>query len=223
MKVNMNVLDLTYKIEVGMPTFGAHWHSKVKINQLGKIDIEGRETREIVIGTHTGTHIDAPLHFFKSGESIDQIGLEKLMGKIDILDFSYLKAGECVSRQMLEKLEIKNEKVILKFDWGKYWSSERFFCEYPYLTVDAAEYLIERKVSLIGMDTPSPDDSRIQFGSEKDSQIHKLFLKNKVILIEYLANLSDIGNDCKGWSIVAMPLNIKGADGSPARVLIYKD
>lgn len=218
----MKVLDLTYKIEEGMPTFGAHWHCKVQVDQLGKIDVEGRETRKVVIGTHTGTHIDAPLHFFENGKSIDQIELEKLMGKIDILDFSYLKSGEYVTREMLEKLELKNGKVIFKFGWGKHWGSKNFFLEYPYLTVDAAEYLIEKKISLIGMDTPSPDDSRIKFGSENDSQIHKLFLKNKIILVEYLANLDNIDNEYDGWCIVALPLNIKGADGSPARVLIYK-
>lgn len=76
----MKIIDLSYEIEEGMPTFPAHWHTHVKITILGRHFIEGRETRKICFSTHTGTHIDAPKHFIKNGRSINSIPLSKLVG-----------------------------------------------------------------------------------------------------------------------------------------------
>ena len=67
----------------------------------------------------------------------------------------------------------------------------------------------------------SPDDSKIKLGSKDDSKIHKIFLKNNVILVEYLANLDKV-NFNLDWKISVNPLKIKNADGSPARVYIFR-
>lgn len=222
MKKNKNreILDLTYNIEENMTTCYMPWHSKVKIEQLGRHNIEGRETRRVILGTHTGTHIDAPLHFLKKGKSIDQIPLNLLVGDVSIIDLSFLNENQAVTKEILLKIKI-TPKMIFKFNWSRNWESDKFYKGYPFFSFEAASYLIQKGVKLVAMDTPSPDDSRIRLGSEEDSKIHKLFLKNNVILIEYLNNLEKLKN-CKGWKIIAMPLKIKGADGSPARVCIYK-
>lgn len=216
----MKIVDLTYTIEEGMITFGAHWHPVVSIKQLGRINVEGRESREVTFGTHTGTHVDAPLHFINSGTSIDQIPLDSLVGPIQIIDYSHLKENDQVTKEMLEKITI-TEKMLFKFGWGKYWNNKKFYHDYPYFTRDAAEYLISKNVKLLAYDTPSPDNSRTVLGSQNDSEIHKIFLQNSVVLVEYLANLDKI-TDYIGWTIVVTPLKIRGADGSPARVFIYK-
>ena len=111
--------------------------------------------------------------------------------------------------------------MILKYGWGKHWGNDKFYTGYPYIAVEAANYMISKNVKLVAMDTPSPDDSKIAFKSDKDSQIHKIFLKNGVVLVEYLANLNQV-NDLKGWCLIAMPLKIKDADGSPGRVCLFK-
>lgn len=216
----MKIIDLTYPIEEGMQTFNAHWHPSVSIEQLGKIDVEGRESRKIVFGTHTGTHVDAPLHFIKNGQSIDQIPIEKMFGEITIIDFSYLSENSEITKDMLEEKKI-TAKMLFKFGWGKHWTQKNFYQGYPYFTKEAAEFLVSKNVELLSYDTPSPDDSRIKLGSERDSEIHKIFLKNNIILVEYLANLEKI-QEYDGWSISVNPLMIKGGDGSPARVYLFK-
>lgn len=216
----MKIIDLTYPIEEGMLTFNAHWHPSVSVEQLGRIDVEGRESRKIVFGTHTGTHVDAPLHFIKNGRSIDQIPIEKLLGEITILDFSHLGENSVVTKDMLEGKKITT-KMLFKFGWGKHWTQKKFYQGYPYFTKEAAEFLISKNVELLSYDTPSPDDSRIKLGTERDSEIHKIFLKNNIILVEYLANLEKI-KEYDGWNISVNPLMIKGGDGSPARVYLYK-
>ena len=97
------IIDLTYKIEEGMLTFAAPWHPPVSIKQMGRLNIEGRESRKISFGTHTGTHIDAPLHFIQDGITIDQIPLEKLIGDVTIIDFSNLLKNQAITKEMLEE------------------------------------------------------------------------------------------------------------------------
>lgn len=221
----MQIIDLTYTIEEGMTTFNSYWHPFVEINQIGRHGHEGRETRKVSIGTHTGTHIDAPLHFVKDGLSVDKISLEDLWGDVEIIDFRYLTKGSCITESML-KNEKLGKKVIFNFGWGKYWGSKDFYNDYPYFDIKAAEYLVNNGVKLIGIDTPSPDDSKIildkdSLGSDKDSPIHKIFLENGVLLVEYLANLDKV-KDCNNWKIAVMPLKIKNADGAPARVCLWR-
>lgn len=219
------IVDLTHEIHEGMLTFNASWHTKVSIKILGRHEKEGRVTREMTLGTHAGTHTDAPLHFIVEGKSIDEIPLEKLVGQVTIVDFSDLSKDAEVTEKMLEKTAI-GKKMLFKFGWGKHWNTDKFYHSYPFFSKEAAEFLVEKGVEMIALDTPSPDDSRIKLsgdilGSDRDSPIHKIFLQAGVVLVEYVANLEKL-EDCENWNIVVAPLKIKGADGSPARVFLFK-
>ncbi|MBN2052830.1 cyclase family protein [Candidatus Woesearchaeota archaeon] len=219
------IIDLTYGMEEGMTSYYPAWHTVFEMTQLGRHGIEGRETRRIVCGTHTGTHIDAPLHLVKNGGTIDQLPLDKLMGEVTIVDFSHLKECTEITKEMLAKVKV-TKRMIFKFSWTKYWCTQKFYSAVPFFSKEAAQYLVDNGMELIALDTPSPDDGRTklpyeELGSEKDSPIHKLFLRNKVILIEYLTNLEKV-KDYEGWSIAALPLKIIGADGAPTRVCIFK-
>ncbi len=221
----MEVIDLTYLIEEGMTTFSSHWHPIVEITHLGRHGFEGRETKKVVLGTHTGTHMDAPLHFIENGKSIDDIPLSRLIGAVTILDFSHLEENQAITKDMLMKVDL-SERIILKYGWQKKWGTARYYMDYPFISEEAAHYLVEQNVKLIAMDTPSPDDSRIKLdkaslGSEADSPVHKILLGNDVYLVEYLANLDQVENT-KDWNISVMPIKIKNADGAPARVCVFK-
>lgn len=222
----MKVIDLSYDIEEGMITFGAAWHPIVSFTQLGRLNYEGRETHEISLGSHTGTHIDAPRHFIKNGGPVDTIDLCNLIGDVSLVDFSFLRDNEIVTKEMLTGRSLK-KKILFNFGWGKHWNTRSFYKGYPFFSKHAAEYLVSLGTELIGMDTPSPDDSRITLngetlGGDSDSPIHKIFLSKRVILLEYVANLDKIA-DLEGWKIIVMPLRLKGLDGSPVRVCIYKE
>lgn len=216
----MQIIDLTHSIENNMPHFGAAWHCATSLEQMGKIESVGRNTTKVTVGSHCGTHIDAPAHFIKNGRTIDEIELLELIGKVSIFDFSHLEENECINIDMVKELKI-TEKVIFNFGWAKNFKTDKFYKNYPYFSDEAADYLIQNRVKLIGMDTPSPDDSRIKLGSDEDSKIHKKFLSNGIILVEYLNNLDKI-KDFNGWNLIAFPLKLKNGDGSSARVCIYK-
>ena len=213
------IIDLTYNINEDMITYPTPWHPKVEIERLGKIEEVGRNTRKIIIGTHTGTHIDAPLHFIENGNSIEKIPLTKLIGEVTIVDFSSMKCNHSISKEDISQIDI-SEKILFKFGWGEKWNKMEFYKNHPYFSEEAANYLVSKGVELIGYDTPSPDSS-LNNNEGEDSPIHKIFLKNNIILLEYVANLSKI-NNFNDWNIVVAPMKIEGSDGSPSRVFIYK-
>lgn len=221
----MEIIDLTYAIQEDMITFDAPWHTKVSITETGKHEDVGRHTQKISLGTHSGTHIDAPLHFIKNGMSVDEIPLQLLIGSVRIVDCSNFSKNQAITKEFLLKVPL-SKRMIFYFGWGKYWNTKDYYLDYPFFTHESVYHLIYSGVELIGMDTPSPDDSRIMLNgkilkSDQDSPIHKLFLSNGIILLEYLANLENVP-DLNDWSIIALPLKLTGGDGSPARVCLIR-
>ncbi|MGD0534561.1 MAG: cyclase family protein [Methanoregula sp.] len=220
----MEIIDLAYEIEEKMSIFDAPWHAPVTITQMGRIDCEGRETRRVCLGTHAGTHMDAPLHFIPGGDPVGRIPLEKLIGPVTIVDLTHLGKNGVVTREMLADITV-TERMIFYFGWGRHWKTPQFFHDYPWISPGAADYLISNKIVFLGMDTPSPDDSRINIrdpGLDRacDSPVHKLLLGNRIVLVEYLAHLDRVKGS--GWNLAAFPLNIRGADGSPVRVCLFR-
>ncbi len=214
-------VDLTFAVHEGMLTFPSYWHPAVKITQLGHLATEGRETRKIVMGTHTGTHLDAPRHFILGGKSVDCIPLEICVGPAILISFNGRVNKEISLKEIKMKLVGFNkiEKLILRFGWSRHWGKRRYYKGYPHLSQEACRWLVKKGLKLLGTDTPSLDDPKNNRSSDTDSPNHKYFLKRGVVLLEYLCNLDNL----KGSRIfiIALPLKIRGADGSPARVIAY--
>ena len=215
----MTIIDLTHTMENGMIHYHAPWHHPYEISKLATIKDQGRETRQVTFGTHTGTHMDAPSHFIEGGDSIGKIPLERLVGLVTIVDFSHMRKNEAVTSEMVQRLQV-TPKMIFKFGWADNWNTDHFYNDYPYVNTDAAQYLVDHNLELLGMDTPSPDDSRLKMGSARDSETHKIFLGNNVVLVEYL-DLNQV-SDYNGWTLAVLPLKLKGADGSPVRACIFR-
>lgn len=203
-----------------MPTCGTPWHENVKIEHLGKLEEVGRNTHSITMGSHTGTHMDAPLHFIDGARSIESTPLDILCGDITVVDFTHIKQGGIVALDEVRKMNI-TERMLFRFDWWRNWKTPNYYKGFPYFEVEAVEYLIEKGVKMMAMDTPSPDDGS-GINAMDDSPNHKILLKNDVIVVEYLTN-TDMIDLSKKHKIVALPLKIKGSDGSPSRVILFED
>lgn len=213
----MKIIDLSLPIEEGMMTFPTHWHPVVEITILGRHGIEGRETRKIVLGTHIGTHADAPRHFIPNGRTIDEVPLEVLIGPATIADFTGCPAlHEIDVAELEQKLGSRvPQRLILRTGWSQHFGDLKFYNEYPFLSENAAQWLIDQGVRLIAMDTPSPDNPAHSRGTPKDSPNHKVLLGAEVVLVEYLTNLKSI--TAAAVELIVLPLKLKGCDGSPAR------
>lgn len=218
----MRIIDLSLTISDGMFSFPARWHSKVAISLMGKYEREGRETRRLVLGTHTGTHIDAPAHFIKGGVTVDKIPLTYLIGPAVVLDFSKRERNKILCedfKSLLKKYE-NVERLLLRYDWSEKWGKEEYYKDYPFLSFEACKYLIEHGIKLIGMDTPSPDNPENKYGSENDSPNHKLLLGSGVIILEYLCNMKEITKE--EVDVLILPLKIKESDGAPCRCVVIE-
>lgn len=213
------IIDLSHPIHEGMQTFPVHWHPMVEISQLGRHGIENRETRKLTIGTHCGTHIDAPRHFIPGGSTVESIPLDLLIGPARLLDMTPVlrPKQEFGIEEIAERLgKDRPLRVIMRFDWSDHWGTNKFYSDHPFISEAAAEWLVEQGVRLLAMDTPqvdSPDHGR---SATKDSPVHKIMLSQGVVFVEYRTNLRAISRP--EVELVVMPLNILGGDGAPARV-----
>ena len=177
----MSFIDLTLTLEEGMITFPVYWHPSVEISLLGRLDYEKRETRKLVLGTHTGTHMDAPRHFVPGGRTIDQISLEQLCGRALLLDFTDLPQFHEISKGELEsKLMGRNpKKLILRYGWDKMIRTNEYYVAHPFLSEGAAQFLIDIGVELLAQDTPMPDNPKNGKGTEKERTSNGLIKKKK--------------------------------------------
>jgi arylformamidase len=215
----VRIVDLTYPIHEGMTTFPRPWHPVVEITQMGRHGIENRETRKLVLGTHTGTHCDAPRHFVPDGNTVENLPLDVLVGPASIVDFSYAAPMQIMDVADFERqLDAgRPDRIIIRYDWSVHWGTMKFYADHPYLSHRAAEWLCRMGVKLIAMDTPTPDAPLHAPQSDEDSPIHKLLLQNDVVLAEYLCNLNQLTS--KDVFLVVLPLKIVSADGAPARCI----
>ena len=208
-------MDLVCEIPCG----GTPWHQTVKLEQMGTIDTVGRNTHSILLGSHTGTHMDAPYHFVKGGRTIESTPLETLCGPISVIDFSKFKAGDVVQYDDVKDLKV-TERMLFRFDWFKHWRTGDYYKAFPFFSEEAVSFLMANGIKLLAMDTPSPDDTKNI--NSIDSPNHKALLSKDIIIIEYLNNTDQI-DLAKKHTLVALPLKLKGSDGSPSRVILFEE
>jgi kynurenine formamidase len=207
------IIDLTHNIEGGMPIFPGD--PSLAIERVSTIATRGYNLSKITMGSHNGTHFDAPLHFVEGGVGVDQVPLKLLIGDAVVLDLTYLKPGQPVTLNDLKKFDKKIKRgdiVLLCTGMSKLWGDPKFLTNYPFLTQEVAEWLVKKGVKSVGMDWLSIE----QYGNAK-APVHHILLSKGVPIIESLANLEKI----KGRRIffVCLPIKLKDVDGAPARAV----
>jgi arylformamidase len=165
----------------------------------------------IEMGSHTGTHIDAPFHMIDGGKRLNELPLDTLTGKATVFDVPRVRS---IGRADLERLDWSGaaERVLFKTENSKHWQDGKFYEEFVYLDPEGANFLVERGVRLAGIDYLSIDE----FKSESHPS-HFVLLKQNIVIIEGL-NLSAV--PAGEYTLVALPLNLQDADGAPTRVIL---
>jgi arylformamidase len=212
--------ELSHQIHPGMQTFPVSWHRPVDFISLGTLEEVGRRTTHVHIGTHSGTHIDAPSHFIRTGSSISDIPLERFSSRAVLLDLRNVAAGHIVDVDELQRTAISSalpgDSILMNFGWSKHYGTERYYPDQPFLSEAAMEYLLGFRPTMIGYDLAMPDNPKHGRGSDCDSPMHKLALGKNVLLLENLKFPSDIP---ESFELFAFPLNLKDLDGSPVRAV----
>ena len=215
----MNVLDLSARYESGQIAGNPQRHPQVELSLMGKVEDCGFNTSRIVLGSHTGTHMDSPRHLIKDGPSIDQTNLDVCIGDTAVIDFRRFKPLETVELRDVKGLKVR-DRMVFAFGWETYYGNPNYHGKWPYFSLEAAEFLVQNGMKLIAVDTVSPDCK--ESGSRKDDQIHKLFFENQVVVVELIKNVDRI-DFTKEYSLAALPLNLQGVDGSPCRVVLFTE
>ena len=164
----------------------------------------------ISMGTHLGTHVDPPAHYLDGGATVDEIPLNTLVGPGIVLDMRGISE---IDRRALENAPLGDHvRVLLKTDNGPLLLESSFHNDYVHLTEDGARYLVEKGVSLVGIDYLS-----IERYQNPGAPVHRALLQAGILIVEGV-HLLDVPPG--PYEIFCLPLCIKGADGAPARVLL---
>lgn len=162
------------------------------------------------LSTHTGTHVDAPAHFRTGGATIDLLPLEILVGKARVVE---ILARERIERSDLEAQDLRDDlRVLLKTRMSGQMLRPEFQEDHLYLSRDAALYLAQAGLKLVGFDYLSVD----RHGAP-DFPAHRALLEAGVVLVEAL-DLSEV--DPGEYDMTCLPLRVAGGDGAPARVIL---
>ena len=213
----MKIIDLTLTISNKIPAFPGSPHPH--FIPWERIKDDGYNLELLFLSSHTGTHLDAPYHFLEKGAKIHEISLKKLVSNA-VLIKSRKKSNESVTKTDIQKFEKKHGKiasfssVIFYTGWQRNLQKKYYFTKNPGLSVSAAKYLASKKVSLVGIDSPS-----IDLGTDSKFSVHQIFAKKGILIVENLANLEKIKSS--KFHLVVLPLKLKNATGSPVRAIAF--
>ena len=213
----MKIIDLTLTISDKIPAFPGS--PQPNFIPWEKIKDDGYNLELLFLSSHTGTHLDAPYHFQEKGAKIHEISLKKLVSSA-VLIKSRKKRNEYITKIDIQKFEKKHGKiesfssVIFWAGWQRNLQKDYYFTENPGLAVSAAKYLAFKKVSLVGIDSPS-----IDLGTDSKFPVHHIFSKKGILIVENLANLEKIKSS--KFHLVVLPLKLKNATGSPVRAIAF--
>jgi len=213
---NPGIYDLSLKISNELPTYPGD--PVINITQPIKYKEKGINILSICMGTHSGTHIDVPLHHIDGGASLDQINLERFIGNALFAEI-IKNENEQITAEELKKLDLKQGDIlIIRTGWETKSYKNNYFRDFPYFSVSAADYLISMGIKAIGVDIPSVD------GPGQEGAFHKKILLAGIVIIEALVNLNIVlnGQSSKRMFFSALPLNILNADGSPVRAIAWQ-
>jgi kynurenine formamidase len=213
----MKIVDLTLTVSDKIPTFpGSPPPSFIPWENIKE---DGYNLELLFLSSHTGTHMDAPHHFLEKAAKIHEISLKKLVSEAALIQCRK-SSGQSITKTDIQKFEKKHGKItgfssiIFYTGWQKNLQKKYYFTKNPGLSVSAAKYLASKKISLVGIDSPS-----IDLGKDSKFSAHKIFAKKGLLIVENLANLDKIKSS--KFHLVVLPLKLKNATGSPVRAIAF--
>lgn len=204
-------LDVSVPLAADVPTYPGNPPFELQaIKRIANGD--SSNVSRLVMGTHAGTHVDAPRHFFDEGAGADALSLELLIGRARVVDLPRrggITADDLAAAGLREDL-----RVLFKTPNSALWNSGGFRQEYTHLTEGGARYLAAQGVNVVGVDYLSVEEFK-----KAGAPAHRALLSQGVVIIEGL-NLSDVEPGM--YEMYCLPLRVASADGAPARVVLKR-
>lgn len=213
----MEMIDLSRVIYDGMPKIpvlpDVHVQRCLSLEKGHPLNVT-----EISLACHAGTHVDAPVHIIDNGKSIEEIPLEDFVGPGAIIPVKK-RGGEEVTARDLEDSGVpvsRGDILMLFTGWDEKFESPDYNI-HPYLSIDAAEWIVGKGVKLLGIDCITVDLPTPMRQKGFEYPVHRILLGNGVLIAENVANLGKVAG--KKIRILALPLKVKGSDAAHARIV----
>lgn len=209
----VKILDISVGLHSQLPTWPGGL--KFQLQPTKTIDQHGVNVSKINSSVHVGTHVDAPSHFIDGGNTVEQLPLEALIGRAVVISATDVTA---ITADLLNKLNIPQdtERLLFKTSNSQLWSQgiSEFQQDYVALTADAAQWVVDAGIQLVGVDYLSVQ----RFN---DSPLtHQILLTAGVVILEGI-NLAEIAPG--EYQLICLPLKIIGSEGAPARAVLLPD
>jgi arylformamidase len=212
----MPLIDLSHTIEHGMTTYPglpgpiicdylsrgasrAHYAPGVEF-QIGKIEMVA----------NTGTYLDSPFHRYADGKDLTQLSLDRLADLDALVVRISAGSNRAIRRAAFERVDVKGKAVLVHTGWDIHWRTEHYLSGHPFLTRDAAEYLLSQGAGLVGIDSLNIDDT-----ADPARPVHSILLGAEVPIVEHLCNLSRLPD--RNFRFFAVPAKVAGFGTWPVR------
>ena len=208
----MKLIDVSVPLDAQLPTYPHNTPFTLEpIKRLARGDSSNVST--LHMSAHTGTHVDAPRHFFDAGAGTEALSLDLLIGRARVIDVSS-RAG--VGAEELDGIDLSDDiRVLIKTRNSRLWGSPEFHADYVGVTESGAKHLVEHGIKVVGVDYLSVEQFR-----NPGAPAHHVLLGAGTIVIEGL----DLGQVEPGiYEMYCLPLRIVGSDGAPARVVLRRN
>jgi arylformamidase len=209
----VRVIDITVPLREKMPTYDSEPGPSL---EFARHLSEGASSTVSVLslGSHTGTHVDAPAHFVEGRETIEQVPADVLVGEAFVAEHvgeAHVTAGD------LDSLGVPDDcrRLLVKTRNGRLWEDDEFHSDFIALAPDAAEWILARGIRLVGIDYLS-----IERYHARPHTVHDGLLGAGVVVVEGL-DLREVG--AGRYVLACAPLKVVGAEGAPARAFLIDD
>jgi kynurenine formamidase len=207
----VRVVDLTHAFRNGMPVFPGL--PSPAFDPIANVEEDGYAMTSYTMLNHIGTHVDAPAHQIAGGDTLDEIGLERLVTDALTIDVSHRDPHGAIPLAELEPHLDKvrpGDIVLLYSDNARNYGSEAYWTGWSYPDADASRALIERGISAIGFDGPSADPV-----DSTTFDLHRIWLGAGRMILENVSNLDQLPERSQ---VVVAPMKVAAANGAPARI-----
>jgi arylformamidase len=205
----VNVIDLSLAIDNQMPG--------VDVSIAKRLEVEGWNATTLSLYSHCGTHMDAPRHFLPEGATLDRQDLSVCIGPATVVNLAPAEPRQLITVDDLSSVVDSigpGTRLLFRTDWHKRYGTPEYRNELPRISLELAQWLVERKVAMIGVEPPSVADVN---NKQELTEVHQTLFRGNVLIVEGLANLDQIRSS--NIEFIALPMKITGGDGSPVRAI----
>ena len=214
----MKIIDLTHTITENMPVYPGTERPSLKPTNTYEVD--GFKETLISMFSHTGTHIDPPAHIIRDGKTLDSFDASSFVGKALVINCMDIQDGEEIKMEHIAPYKETLKKVdflLFNTGWDKKWGKDDYFGNYPCISDEVLDFIIDGEYKGIGFDVIGLDP----IGDASLTRHNKLFKLKQIINIENLKNLDKCGKET--FTFICLPIKINNSDGAPARAIAIID